>query len=103
MDIHMDVLDHTQLEFQECYENRIEDTEDEAKMMGRVLGTQVNLVDGLKKDVSDLEALVDNSHHLSGPLCAQTPPEGIVLSKDAGISRVGCPSQTLHNEGALAV
>jgi hypothetical protein len=41
--------------------------------------------------------------NLSGSLCAQPPPEGIVLSKDIDISRVGCPSQTLHNEGTLAI
>ena len=40
---------------------------------------------------------------LSGPLCAQTPPDGIVLSEDVGISQVGCPSQTLCNEGTLAI
>ena len=45
----------------------------------------------------------DFSPGMSGPLCAQMPPEGIVLSEDVGISRVGCPSQTLHNEGTLAV
>jgi hypothetical protein len=34
---------------------------------------------------------------------AQTPPEGIVLSEDVDVSQVGCPSQTLRNEGTLAV
>jgi hypothetical protein len=29
---------------------------------------------------------------LSGPLCTQTPPEGIVLSKNVDISQVGCHS-----------
>jgi hypothetical protein len=40
---------------------------------------------------------------VSGPLCAQTPPEMIVLSVDDEVSRVGCPSQTLRNEGTLAI
>jgi hypothetical protein len=40
---------------------------------------------------------------LSGPLCAQTPPEGIILSVDVDISQVGCPSQSLCNEGALVI
>jgi hypothetical protein len=47
-----------------------------------------------------LQTMVVLSTTISGPLCAQTPPEGIVLSKDISISQVGCPSQTLRNEGA---
>ena len=58
-------------------------------------------VDLRVEDLTGLEA--DDKGTLSGPLCAQTPPEGIVLSKDVKISQVGCPGQTLRNEGTLAI
>jgi hypothetical protein len=36
----------------------------------------------------------------SAPRCLQ---RGNILSEDIDISQVGCPSQTLHNEGTLAI
>ena len=45
--------------------------------------------------------LMDNLHIPSSGLTM--PPEGIVVSEDVNISQVGCPGQTLRNEGALAV
>ena len=49
------------------------------------------------------EGLEERTPQVSGPLCAQMPPEGIVLSEDVNVSQVGYPSQTLRNEGTLAV
>jgi hypothetical protein len=46
---------------------------------------------------------LDHPLSVSGPLCTQTPSDGIVLSKDINISQVGHPSQILCNEGTQAI
>jgi hypothetical protein len=58
---------------------------------------------GVREDIAGQGDTFEGEEILSGPLCAQTPPEGIVLSEDVNISRVGCPGQTLRNEGTLAL
>jgi TolA-binding protein len=101
--------------------NRIDAQEVQIEQLANMVNDLVGKTEGQAKEIKSLKNNQEEHHKVinmltakvialeqcvedvSGPLCAQTPPEGIVLSKDVDISRVGCPSQTLCNEGTLAV